>query len=86
MKIKISKRATHERNALMLLQNVSARVQQHFIAFSSVVNRQDFFNIGSCMRPAAAVPGLDRTAGRGRCGLYWVNIFENIRISYEKIC
>ena len=43
MKIKTSKRATHARNALMLLQNVSARMWQHFLAFSSVVNHQDFF-------------------------------------------
>ena len=69
MKIKISKRATHARNALMLLQNVSARVWQNFVAFSSVVNRQNFFNSGSCLRPAAAVSGLDRAAGRGCCGL-----------------
>ena len=38
MKIKISKRATHARNALMLLQNISARVWQNLVAFSSVVN------------------------------------------------
>ena len=65
MKIKISKRATHALNELMLLQNVSGRVWQNLVAFSSVVNRQDFFNKGSCMRPfqdcteqpAAAVAG-----------------------------
>ena len=67
MKIKISKRATHARNELMLLQNVSARVSQNLVAFSSVVNRQDFFNRGSCMRLAAAVPGLDRAAVHGLC-------------------
>ena len=67
MKIKISERATHAHNELMLLQNVSARVWQNLVAFGSVINRQDFFNSGSCMRPAAAVPGLDRAAGRGRC-------------------
>ena len=43
MKIKISKMTTHARNELMLLQNVSARVSQDLVAFSSVVNRQDFF-------------------------------------------
>ena len=68
MKIKISERATHARNEL-LLQNVSGRVWQNFVAFSSVVIRQDFFNRGSCMRPAAAVPGLHRAAGRSRCGV-----------------
>ena len=41
-KIKISEMATHARNEL-LLQNVSARVWQNFVAFSSVVIRQDFF-------------------------------------------
>ena len=61
MKIKISNRATHAHNELMLLQNVSTRVWQNLVVFRSVVNRQDFFfNSGSCMRPAAAVPGLDR--------------------------
>ena len=43
MKIKISERATHARNELMLLQNVSARVWQNLVVFSSVVNRQDFY-------------------------------------------
>ena len=43
MKIKISERATHARNELLLLQNVSARVRQNLVAFSSVVIRQDFF-------------------------------------------
>ena len=71
MKIKISERATHARNELLLLQNVSARVWQIFLAFSSVVIRQDFFNRGSCMRPAAAVPGLHRADGHGR-GRYGV--------------
>ena len=63
MKIKIFERATHARNEL-LLQNVSARVWQHLVAFSSVVNRQDFFNRGFCRpfqdcteRPAVAVVG-----------------------------
>ena len=32
MKIKISERATHARNELLLLQNVSARVWQNFVA------------------------------------------------------
>ena len=68
MKIKISERATHARNELLLLQNVSAMVWQNVVAFSSVVIRQDFFNRGSFMRPAA-VPGLHRAAGRGRCGV-----------------
>ena len=68
MKIKISERATYARNQLLLLQNVSARVWQNLVAFSSVVIRQDFFNRGSCMRPLA-VPGLHRAAGRGRCGV-----------------
>ena len=62
MKIKISERATHTRNELLLLQNVSARVWNNLVAFSSVGIRQDFFNRGSCMRPAAAVPGLHRAA------------------------
>ena len=69
MKIKISKQATHAHNALMLLQNVSARVWQNLVAFSSVVNRQDFFKSGSCMWPAVAILGLDSAAGRGRCEL-----------------
>ena len=69
MKIKISERATHARNELLLLQNVSARVWENLVAFSSVVIRQDFFNRGSCMRPAAAVPGLHRVAVRGHCGV-----------------
>ena len=66
MKIKISERATHARNELLLLQNVSARVWQNLVAFSSVVIRQVFFNRG-CGRwqpfqdcteqPAAAVVG-----------------------------
>ena len=43
MKIKISERATHACNELLLLQNVSARVWQNLVAFSSVVIRQDFF-------------------------------------------
>ena len=60
MKIKISKRATHARNELLLLQNVSARVWQNLVAFSSVVIRQDFCYRGLCMRPAAAVSGLPR--------------------------
>ena len=55
-KVKISKRATHAPNELMLLQNVSARVWQNLVALSSVVNRQVFFNSGSCMRQVAAVP------------------------------
>ena len=50
MKIKISDRATHARNEL-LLKNVSARVWENLVAFSSVVIRQDFFSTGSCMRP-----------------------------------
>ena len=57
MKIKISERAPHARNELLLLQNVSARVWQNLVVFSSVVIRQDFCNRGSCMRPAAAVVG-----------------------------
>ena len=57
------------RNELMLLPNVSARVWQNFVAFSSVVNHQDFLNRGSCMRPATAVPGLHTAACRDRCGL-----------------
>ena len=68
MKIKISKRATHACNELMLLQNVSARVWQNFVAFSSVDNHQDFFLIEGpvCRRrpfqdwtewPATAVAG-----------------------------
>ena len=68
MKIKISERAPHACIKL-LLQNVSARVWQNLVAFSSVVIRQDFFNRGSCMRPVAAVPGLHRVAGRSRCGV-----------------
>ena len=35
MKIKISERATQARNELLLLQNVSARVWQNLVAFSS---------------------------------------------------
>ena len=69
MIIKISEMATHARNELLLLQNVSARVWHNLVAFSSVVIRQDFFNRGSCMRLVAAVPGLHRAAGRGRCGV-----------------
>ena len=69
MKIKISERTTHACNELLLLQNVSARVWQNLVAFSSVVIRQDFFNSGSCMRPAVAVPGLHREAGRSCCGV-----------------
>ena len=42
IKIKISKWATHACNELMLLQNVSARVWQNFVAFS-LVNSEDFF-------------------------------------------
>ena len=68
MKIKISERATHEHNELMLLQNVSARVWQNFVAFGSVINRQDFLIVGPVCgrrrpfqdwteRPAAAVAG-----------------------------
>ena len=44
MKIKISERATHACDELLLLlQNVSARVWQNLVAFNSVVIRQDFF-------------------------------------------
>ena len=43
MKIKISERATHARNELLLLQNISARVWQNLVAYSSVVIRQDLF-------------------------------------------
>ena len=43
MKIKISERATRACNELLLLQNVSARVWQNLVAFSSVVIRQDLF-------------------------------------------
>ena len=68
MKIKISKRATHARNELMLLQNVPARMWQNVVVFSSVVNCQDFLIVGSVCsrrrpfqdwteRPAAAVAG-----------------------------
>ena len=39
--MKIKKRAAHACNELMLLQNVSARVWQNLVAFSSVVNHQD---------------------------------------------
>ena len=71
MKIKISERATHARNELLLLQNVSARVWQNFVAFSSVGIRQDFFIEGpvcgrrrpfqDCTeRPAAAVVGSNQ--------------------------
>ena len=63
MKLKISVRATHARNELLLLENVSAKVWQNLVAFSSVVIRQDFFNRGSSMRVAAVVPGLHRAAG-----------------------
>ena len=68
MKIKISERATHARNEL-LLQNVSIRVWQNLVVFSSVVILQDFFLIEGpvCSRrrpfqdcteqPAAAVVG-----------------------------
>ena len=66
--MKISKRATHARNELMLLQNVSTRVWQNLVVFSSVVNLQDFFNSPVCgrrrpfqdctERPAAAYNGL----------------------------
>ena len=63
MKIKISERATHAHNEL-LLQNVSARVWQNLVAFSSVFlfikrpvcGRQRPFQ--DCTeRPAAAVVG-----------------------------
>ena len=43
MKIKISERATYACNELLLLQNVSARVWQNFVVFSSAVIRQNFF-------------------------------------------
>ena len=68
MKIKISKRPTHAHNELLLLQNVSARMWQNLVAFSSVI-RQDFFltegpvcgqrrPFQDCTeRPAAAVVG-----------------------------
>ena len=69
MKIKISERATHACNELLLLQNVSARVWQNLVAFSSVVIRQDFFNRGSCMRPAAAIVDSN--------GLTWKNLMIN---------
>ena len=60
---------THECDELMLLQNVSTRVWQNLVAFSSVVNRQDFFGIEGpvrgrqqpfqdwTQRPATAVAG-----------------------------
>ena len=57
------------RNEPLLWQNVSARVWQNLVAFSSVVIRKDFFNRGSCMRPAAAVPGLHRAASHSRYGV-----------------
>ena len=69
MKIKISERATHARNELLLLQNVSVRVWEILVAFSSVVIRQDFFLMEGPVcgrwrpfqdcteRPAAAVVG-----------------------------
>ena len=72
MKIKISERATHARNELLLLQNESARVWQNLVVFSSVVIRQDFFLIDgpvcsrqrpfqNCTeRPAAAVVGSNQ--------------------------
>lgn len=53
---------TYACDELVLLLIVSARVWQHLVAFSSVVNRQDVFNRGSFIRPAAAAPGLDRAA------------------------
>ena len=62
MKIKISEWATHARNELLLLQNVSARVWENLVVFSSVVIRQDFFNRGSCMRPAAFQDCTERPA------------------------
>ena len=68
MKIKISKRATHARNELMLLQNVSARVWPNLVAFSSVANHQVFFIVGPvCGRRQ---PFQDWTAAsRGCCRL-----------------
>ena len=68
MIIKISERATHALNDLLLLQNVYARVWQNLVAFSSVVIRQDFFNKGFCMRPAVAVPGRHRVGQWGLMG------------------
>ena len=53
----------HARNKLMLLQNVSARVWQNLVAFSSVVNHQDFLNK---MVLYAAGGGCSRTARSGR--------------------
>ena len=66
MKIKISERATHSRNELLLLQNVSARVWENLVAFSSVVIRQDFFLV-----LYAAGGGRSRTAQSGRPRPLW---------------
>ena len=68
MKIKISERATHVRNELLLLQNVSARVWQNLVAFSSVVIRQDFFERRVLY---AAGGGRSRTAQSGRPRPLW---------------
>ena len=68
MKIKISERATHAHNELLLLQNVSARVWQNLVVFS-VLFARILLNRGSCMRPVAAVAGLHRVTGHGRCGV-----------------
>ena len=79
MKIKISERATHASNELLLLQNVSTRVWQNLVAFSLVVIRQDFFLIEGpvCLpwrpiqdcteRPAAAVVGSNGLTSSHDC-------------------
>ena len=61
----------HVNELLLLLQNVSARVWQNFLVFSSVVIHQDFFPVQGpvCLRrrpfqdcterPAAAIVGFN---------------------------
>ena len=39
-------KGNHARNELILLQNVSTRVWQNLVAFSSVVNHQAFLVVG----------------------------------------
>ena len=85
MKIKISERATHARNELLLLQNVSARVWQNLVVFSSVGIRQDFFLIEGPVcgrrrpfqdcteRPAAAVVGSNQ-----------LNIMHNNKMTFQR--
>ena len=78
-------KGNHARNALMLLQNVSGKVWQNLVVFSSVVNRQEFFGIVGpvCGRRRPFQDWTERlaTAIVGSNGLYQIQSNMTIIVS-----